>query len=312
MESERMIMKSIIYFAIILFFFCTPLFASSPSDTLQLTLRNSFDANSSKAGPLVNATAIDIDNSGNLYIVDRGKHRLIKFSPNGAIINEVGGFGTAPEKFDDPRDVSSFSTLNVFVADFNNNRIVRFDRNLNFLSNLTSQYDPPFDFEQVLSVAVGSQYELFLLDNVEKKIVKFSRFSEPVEAFGGINEAYGQLLDPFQITLDSGKRLFVSDPGQNAIVIFDYLGNYLMNLQYPEMEQPYGLYWGAGERLYAIDKSSDQLFVFSKELKFIGKIKLERYLKNAVDVAVTYNKTTDSRKIYILTPEKCFILEQIK
>jgi len=307
-----MVTKSIIYFTIILLLSCTPLFASSTTDTLRLELRNSFDAKTSKAGPLVNATAIDIDNSGNIYIIDRGKHRLIKFSPEGAIIGEVGGFGKAPEKFDDPRDVSSFTTLDVFVADFNNNRVVRFDRNLNFLSSLTSQYDPPFDFEQVLSLAVSSQNELFVLDNVQKKIIKFSRFSEPVVSFGGINEAYGQLLDPFQITPDSGKRLFVSDPGQNAVIIFDYLGNYIRDLKHPEMQQPHGLYWGAGERLYIVDRSSNQLFVFSKSLIFLGKVTLTLYLKNAVDVAVAYNKSNDSRRIYILTPEKCFIFDQIQ
>lgn len=307
-----MIKKLDILITILLIIINSPISASSPKDTLELQLKSSFDAKTSQAGPLINATAIDIDNMGNVYIIERTRHRLIKFSSEGSILKEVGGFGTAPEKFDDPRDISSFSTLDIFVADFNNNRIVRFDRNLNFLSNLTSQYDPPFDFEQVLSVAVSSQYELFLLDNVEKKIVKFSRFSEPIEAFGGINESYGQLLDPFQLTLDSGKRLFVSDPAQNAIIVFDYLGNYLMNLEYPEMQQPYGLYWGAGDRLYAIDKSSNQLFVFSKELKFIGKIILSRYLKNAVDVAVNYDKAYNSRIIYILTPEKCFIFEQVK
>lgn len=302
--------KSLVYFTIIFIFFYRQLFAFSTTDTLRLELQDSFDATASKAGPLVNATAIDIDNSGNIYIVDRGKHRLIKFAPDGSIINEVGGFGTEPEKFDDPRDVSSFTTLDVFVADFNNNRIVRFDRNLNFLSTLTSQYDPPFDFEQVLGIAVSSQYELFVLDNVQKKIIKFSRFSVPVESFGGINEAYGQLLDPFQITLDSGRRLFVSDPGQQAIVVFDYLGNYIRDLKHQLMTQPYGLYWGAGERLYVIDKSSNLLFVFHQSLNFLGMVSLNVYLNNAVDVAVAYNKSNESRKIYVLTPEKCFVFVQ--
>jgi NHL repeat len=302
--------RLLIYFAIILLFFYTHLSASSNADTLRLELQDSFDAKTSKAGPLVNATAIDIDNSGNIYIVDRGKHRLIKFSPDGYIINEVGGFGTAPEKFDDPRDVSSFTTLDVFVADFNNNRIVRFDRNLNFLSTLTSQYDPPFDFEQVLGIAVSSQYELFVLDNVHKKIIKFSRFSVPVESFGGINEAYGQLLDPFQITLDSGKRLFVSDPAQSAVIVFDYLGNYIRDLKHPMMKQPYGLYWGAGERLYVIDKSSNQLFVFYQSLNFLGKVALDAYLNNSVDVAVAYDKSNEGRRIYVLTPQRCFVFDQ--
>jgi len=286
------------------------LVAAERTDTLQLKLKLSFDAQTSKSGPLTNAAAIDIDQAGNIYIIDRARHRLLKCSPIGIVIEEVGGFGTDPEKFDDPRDVSSFATLDVFVADFNNNRIVRFDRNLNFLSTLNSQYDPPYDFEQVLSVAVSSQYGLFLLDNVQKKIIKFSRFSEPVETFGGLSETYGQLLDPVQITLDSGKRLFVTDPGQKAVIVFDYLGNYIRDLKHPEMQHPHGLYWGAGERLYVIDRDSNQLFVFSKDLGFLSKSKLDLYLKGAVDVAVRYNKSEDSRKIYILTPEECFVFEQ--
>lgn len=285
-------------------------FASEKTDTLRLKPILSFNAETSKAGPLTNAAAIDIDHAGNIYIIERDRHRLLKCSPIGIVIKEVGGFGTDPEKFDDPRDVSSFATLDVFVADFNNNRIVRFDRNLNFLSTLTSQYDPPYDFEQVLSVAVSSQYGLFLLDNVQKKIIKFSRFSEPVEAFGGVSETYGQLLDPVQITLDSGKRLFVTDPGQKAIIIFDYLGNYIRDLKHPEMQHPHGLYWGAGERLYVIDRESNQLFVFSKDLRFLSKAQLNLYLNDAVDVAVAYNKSENSRKIYILTPEECFVFEQ--
>lgn len=305
-----MIKFSRLHIAFILLLINLPPVAQAQKDTLRLELKGAFDGSACKAGPLLNAAAIDIDNSGNIYIIDRGRHRLIKFSPQGTVIKEVGGFGTQAEKFDDPRDVSSFATLDVFVADFNNSRIVRFDRNLNFLSALTSQYDPPFDFEQPLSAAVSSQYELFLLDNVQKKVVKFSRFSEPVETFGGVNEAYGQLLDPLQITLDSGKRLFVSDPGQSAIVVFDYLGNYLRDLIHPEMKQPSGLYWGAGERLYAIDRAANQLFVFDKDLKFLGKIKLDIYLRNAVDIAVAYDRVKKSRKIYVLTPEKCFIFDQ--
>lgn len=299
-----------LYAAIFILLFPMLLLASSPADTLRIELVKTFNGESSNAGPLMNATAIDIDNSGNVYIIDRGKHRLIKFSPGGAVLEEVGGFGRSPEKFDDPRDVSASTTLDIFVADFNNDRVVRFDRNLNFLSSLTSEYDPPFDFQQVLSIAVSSQNELFVLDNAEKKIIKFSRFSQPVASFGGINEAYGQLLDPFQMTPDSGQRLFVSDPAQNAVVIFDYLGNYLNDLKHPEMLLPYGLYWGAGERLYVVDKSSNRLFVFSTALKFLGSIRLDVYLKGAVDVAVAYDKSNDRRTIYILTPEKCFVFEQ--
>ncbi|NIS47836.1 MAG: hypothetical protein GWN00_06725, partial [Aliifodinibius sp.] len=156
---------------------------------------NSFPAPDSKT-EIFQGVAIDIDFESNLYIVDRGKHQLLKFDRNGRLIKSIGGFGEGEEQFDDPRDVYAQKTVNVYVADYNNNRVVRYDKNLNFINALSSRWPPPFQFDRVLSIAVSSQSDLFLLEDGEKKVIKFNRFSEPAEAFGGIHETYGQLLEP--------------------------------------------------------------------------------------------------------------------
>jgi len=283
-------------------------FAANPSDSTNIQKIRMFDGGESNAGKFIDATAIDLDNAGNIFIVDRAKHRLAKFSPNGYFISEIGGFGDGTEKFDDPRDVSAFATVDVFVADFNNNRVVRFDRNLNFLNSLAIELEPPFLFEQIKSVSVSSQYDLFVLEGVTNRIIKFTRFSNLSEVFGGLDENYGQLLAPHQICLQGSQKLYVSDPGQEAIVVFDYLGNYLTQIKHPEMIKPAGIYWSADNQLYVIDEDSNQLFIFSKSLKFIKKILLDPYLKNAVDVAIAYRIDDKSKHIYILTPESCTIL----
>ncbi|GEM_PF-2398837 len=275
----------------------------------QVTLIDSFPRPGRNVPGFEKAAAIDIDFAGNLYIIDRGRHRLLKYTAAGDFVKEIGGFGNAAEQFDDPRDVFAHTTLDVFIADFNNNRVVRYDKNLNFLNNLNSQYPEPYQFDRVLSVAVSSQYDLFLLEDGEKKIIKFSRFSQPTETFGGIHETFGQLLDPVQMAIQDSKHVFVSDPAQHGVVVFDYLGNYITILQHPKMIQPTGLHWGEDRRLYVADPSANAIFVFSENLKFQSVLTLPSPAKGVVDVALWFHKEDGTRRLYALSNTRCWILK---
>lgn len=253
------------------------------------------------------AAALDLDFAGNLYIIDRGRHQLLKFSPAGELIDQVGGFGQSAEQFDDPRDVDAHTTLDVFVADYNNNRVVRFDKNLNFLNALTSQWPDPYNFQQVISLAVSSQYDLFLLEESAKRIIKFSRFSEPTAAFGGIYETFGQLLEPVQMCIDGSQRLFVSDPAQSAVVVFDYLGNFVSNLSHPDLNAPAGMCWGEDQHLYVVNRGTAEIFVFSKTLAFRGLISLKNYVDEIVDVGLQQEQNQPSKRLYALTRNGCLV-----
>ncbi|RMF58133.1 MAG: hypothetical protein D6748_09630 [Calditrichaeota bacterium] len=274
----------------------------------QTSLVDSFPRTPTPTKILQKAGAIDIDYQGNVYIIDRARHRLLKFSPSGQLIREVGGFGNAPEQFDDPRDVFAHTTLNVFVADYYNDRVVRFDNQLNFLNTLIPQWQPPYNFERVLSIAVSSQYDLFLLEDGEKKIIKFSRFSQPTDVFGGFSEVYGQLLEPVQLAINGSKHIFVSDVAQHSIVVFDYLGNYLTSLEHPLMQQPTGLHWGDDQLLYVVDQHSNTIFLYSDALKYSGQISLPFIRDRIVDVALFYSREKDKRLLYVLGPSRCWIV----
>ncbi len=258
------------------------------------------------------ASAIDIDFAGNIYLVDRDRHQLFKFSPEGRLIRVIGGFGRGEEAFDDPRDVCAGATLDIYIADYNNNRVVRYDKNFNFLNELRSVWPEPYQFDRVLSVAVSPQGDLFLLEDGMKRIIKFGRGNEPIEVFGGIDETYGQLLDPVQITLESNKYIFASDPAQQAVVVFDYLGNFITTLTHPQLSQPTGLHWGPDQRLYVVDRESSQVFVFSTQFKFVGIIQFSERVEPLIDVAVRYQKRTGERSIYALSPNRCYQFDLIR
>lgn len=273
-------------------------------ERFQLIHDHSFENRLSSKVNLENSAAIASDMRGQIYIIDRGRHQLLQFYPDSMEIFSVGGFGQSLEEFDDPRDLS-VTTLDVFVADYNNSRISRFDRELNALSELRSIQDPPFDFDRVLSVAVSSQLDLFLLEDGSKKIIKFDRFSTPTVTFGGIFETYGQLLDPRHIELDGKSRLFVSDPAQGAIVVFDYLGNFLRNLEHPELTQPQALHWSANDMLFATDSESANIFLFTKSLSFIQSLTVNTNGEKIVDITSWRDPSTKEEHIFILLPESC-------
>ncbi len=276
----------------------------------ELTLLRRIDLAQSPGGPLKQASAIDLDSEGNLYIVDRGRHRLLKLDGEGNFIHEIGGFGTQGDQFDDPRDVDAHTTLNIFVADYNNQRVVRLDRYMNYLNELIPRWDPPYDFDQVLSVAVTTQFDLFLLDDITKKIIKFNRFSEPVQVFGGLDDPYGQLLEPVQLTVDEVNHVFVSDPGQEAVVVFDYLGNYLQTLKHPDLQRPTGLAWGWDNRLYVVDLEGNEVFVFSPQLTWVTTLRFPRIAEPVMDLSVRYYKNQRQRLFYVLTPQACWIYRE--
>ncbi|MFZ0391614.1 MAG: hypothetical protein WAN36_14230, partial [Calditrichia bacterium] len=81
------------------------------------------DGGHTPGGLFQDAVAIDLDSEGNLFAVDRGRHRIIKYNANQNFVREIGGFGSSGDQFSSPSDIDAHLTLNIFVSDFNNNRI---------------------------------------------------------------------------------------------------------------------------------------------------------------------------------------------
>ena len=77
--------------------------------------------------------AIGPDDS--VYVVDQGRTRIVKFSPNGQVLTVWGSKGSGDGQFDDPASVAVDPTTNkVYVADPRNKRIQVFDSNGKFLT----------------------------------------------------------------------------------------------------------------------------------------------------------------------------------
>ena len=281
----------------------------SPNATLSWSVVQQLDGSRTPSGKFQDAVAVDLDSEGNIYIVDRARHRLVKYDQNFVFVKEIGGFGTGGEQFNDPRDVDAHLTLNIYVADYNNNRIVRFDGNLNYLNEFKSRAENNYYFEMPLSVGVSGQYDMFILEDLNRRIIKFDRFSEPQVAFGDNTENLGQLLNPHQLTVSEGGKIFVSDPAAKAVVVFDYLGNYAGEITHPDLQQPKGVSVAADGTLLVCDSETRQIFFFKNGQSFGGVLNVSGWGIKPQDVVMAVARKSTARLLYVLSPQKCLILK---
>jgi hypothetical protein len=268
------------------------------------------DGRQTPSGAFRDAVAIDLDSEGNIFIVDRGRHRLVKYDNQRVLVKEIGGFGDGTEQFSEPTDVCARPTLNIYVSDYNNNRVVRFDSNLNFLNEFSTDSDSPYHFEMPLSVGVSGQYDIFILEDLHKRVIKFNRFNQPLAAFGDASDNIGQLLSPRQICLGGESDVYVSDPGRKAVTVFDYLGNFLREVAHPDFEQPGGISCTFQDLLLVADSGSGKVYFFKN-----GKIFSEIFDPASeditpVDVCLWQMKGSRKQKLYVLTSKRCFVYER--
>ncbi len=274
-------MKKIIAILFILSHFC---FGQTFSETKR------FGCLGSEPGQFNRPMALDISKGGALYVVDTGNNRIQLFDLSGQFIKSIGGFGFENDQFDQPKDIWTRSLVNIYVSDYNNQRLQRYDRNMNFISSLLTDdsNDPDFQFNEAASCAINSQNDLFLLDCGENKIIKFNRNDNPERYFGSYESGEGELEQPVQLDILPGSRLIVSDISRRSIMVYDFFGNYLIEISTPSFKTPRGIAVSDDGRIFVADADAAKIFIISADFKNVSELKLNliKPLKQPMDLAI--------------------------
>jgi hypothetical protein len=200
---------------------------------------------------------------GALYVVDTGNNRIQLFDLSGQFIKSIGGFGFENDQFDQPKDIWTRSLVNIYVSDYNNQRLQRYDRNMNFISSLVTDdsNDPDFQFNEAASCAINSQNDLFLL---------------------------GELEQPVQLDILPGSRLIVSDISRRSIMVYDFFGNYLIEISTSSFKTPRGIAVSDDGRIFVADADAAKIFIISADFKNVSELKLNlsKPLKQPMDLAI--------------------------
>lgn len=111
---------------------------TQPTESASKTLAYSQQFGS-EAGQLDHPMGEAIDSGGNLWVADQSNHRVVKFSPAGAILGSYGAYGSGEGQFMDPWGIAiNHSTGNVYVSDEVNDRVVELSSSGTFVRSFGS------------------------------------------------------------------------------------------------------------------------------------------------------------------------------
>jgi DNA-binding beta-propeller fold protein YncE len=93
---------------------------------------------------------IAIGSDGSIYVVDSGRNRIVKFSPDGQVLATWGSEGSGDGQFKGLSSVAVDPANKVYVADSLNSRIQVFDSNGKFLTKWSiPEWGRPYGFEDL-------------------------------------------------------------------------------------------------------------------------------------------------------------------
>jgi len=174
---------------------------------------------------LDHAAAIYAVGNEQVYVVESGRHRLLKLSSNGQRLDSLGNQGFGNYQFDQPVDIDATNGLKIYVSDQNNNRIQVFDRRFQYLASIQAGGAPiPANRYIPGRLTVNRMGELFFYDDDSDSIIRY-----------GINGEYRghfPIRDDDRLNIPAdlasvGDKLLLADPAQGVIHVLSSNGPYI-------------------------------------------------------------------------------------
>lgn len=186
-------------------------------------------------------TDIDVDQEGNLYLLQTERHRLYKYFEMTQYdsVQAIGGKGLGDEGFNFPSKINVPNRQSVFMLDQMNRRLVQMNTNLkvlkdiNFLTLQADIVDEDLEDFWPISFSVGPSGELYFLNQEDIKIYKFTTNGRLERAFGGLDYGAGSLVEPYDIVLTPANLVIAVDSSHQKLSIFDLYGTYQYGLNFP-------------------------------------------------------------------------------
>ena len=158
--------------------------------------------------------SITLDKDGNILIADMGASRIIRFTPRGEFLTEIGkGYGNEKGHFNKPRDVAIDSKGYIFVSDQKSNkpRIQVFNPKGDFLRDFADEGSGPGQIIRPHGLAFINNESLLVIDVDNIRANLYEHSGKFVRSLGQSGPNTGKLITPHGIAVDSNNDVFISD-----------------------------------------------------------------------------------------------------
>lgn len=183
--------------------------------------------------------SIAIDAAGRAYVPDEPNHRIQIFNADGSYHGTFGSYGAGNNQFVGPSGVAINPTNgDIFVVDHSNHRIQVYTRHWVYRMTLGVSEQQGSDnrrFSWPRGVAIDASGAVYVADannfRVQKCILAANDYT--CTTFGGETGVFGNdfgHLFPMDVAVDAAGRVYVADPWNNRVQVYDASGAYLATI----------------------------------------------------------------------------------
>ena len=216
-----------------------------------------------------------IDDNGNILVADTGNGRIEKFSPTGTFLSALGIDRIGHGQLGEPNGIAVDRSGNIYVAEVaSNHRVQKLAPDGTFIAEWKG---PDAGFYGPRRIAIGPDDSVYVLDQGRTRIVKFSPDGHVLSSWGSKGSGDGQFNDPTSVAVDSTNgKVYVADPINKRIQVFDQSGKFLTKWIVPEWGQPAGFEDLAIDskmgRVYASSVNIDAVLIFDLNGTRVGNL----------------------------------------
>lgn len=195
-----------------------------------------------------------VDSRDNIWVTDLGRHQVIKFARDGAVLLALGTRGVAgcdATHFSRPTDVAVLPDGSFYVSDgYGNSRIARFSPNGQLVAQWGRRGTRPGEFHLPHGIAVDASGLVYVADRGNSRIQLFGPSGEFVTQWR--SAALGR---PYGISITADGRIFSVDGDRSRLVELDRSGRVVRALDAGPAgcRQAHSVAAGGGDTVYVGD-----------------------------------------------------------
>ena len=225
-------------------------------------------------GQFDSPTGIAVDANGNVLVADTNNGRIENFSPTGAFLSSIGNKGTAQGQLGEPNGIALDRAGNIYVTDASNHRVQRLAADGTFIGEWKG---PEPGFYGPRRIAIGPDGSVYVVDQGHSRVAKLSPDGQALAVWGSKGNADGKFDDPTSVAVNPmTNKVYVADPRNKRIQIFDQNGKFLSKWSVPEWGEPVGfedlVIDSQAGRLYASSAHLNGVFIFDLNGTRIGSL----------------------------------------
>jgi hypothetical protein len=192
------------------------------------TYERKFGSQGSGNGQFLNPHDISFDAAGNVFVCDRDRNDIQKFTNAGVYVSKFGSSGSGNGQFDVPYAIQHDPThAFIYVCDRENNRVQKIDAVTGaYISKITTvngqALNKPEDitFDKVTG-------DMYITDTGHNRIIKLDKNHNFILQWGSTGSGNGQFQHPHSINTDSVGNVFISCGDQAYIQKFTPVGVFI-------------------------------------------------------------------------------------